>query len=107
MKNFKRPKTSAIIWNFAAFLLPVLLFLCILYQCGFYPFGEKSMLIMDMKDQYVEFFASLRDALFGDYSLFFSWSRSMGGNYWGILTYYLASPLSFITLFFPVEQLFI
>ena len=105
MKNFKRPKTSAIIWNFAAFLLPVLLFLCILYQCGFYPFGEKSMLIMDMKDQYVEFFASLRYALFGDYSLFFSWSRSMGGNYWGILTYYVASPLSFITLFFPVEQL--
>lgn len=105
MKIWKQQKISTIIWGAAAFLFPILLFLCVLYKGGFYPFGEKSMLIMDMQDQYVEFFASLREALFGDNSLFFSWSRSMGGNYWGILTYYVASPLSFITLFFPVEQL--
>lgn len=105
MKQKKDDRRSQVIWGLAAFLLPALLFFIVLWQMGFYPFGEKSMLIMDMRDQYVAFFASLRDALFGDDSLFFSWSRSMGGNYWGILTYYIASPLSFITLFFSVENM--
>lgn len=89
----------------AAFVLPALLFVAVLWSGGFYPFGEKSMLIMDMRDQNIAFFTSLRDALFGDNSLFFSWSRSMGGNYWGLFTFYISSPLSFITLFFPVEDM--
>lgn len=105
MNKFKKIKESRFIWGVMSFVLPVLVFLCVLYRGDFYPFGDKSMLIMDMKAQYVEFFASLRDALSGDNSLFFSWSRSMGGNYWGVLTYYIASPLSFLTLFFSVENL--
>lgn len=105
MNRLNKFKENGVIWGVASFVLPVLIFLCVLYQGGFYPFGDKSMLIMDMKGQYLEFFASLRDALSGDNSLFFSWSRSMGGNYWGVLTYYIASPLSFLTLFFSVENL--
>jgi len=93
------------LWGAASFFLPIFLFLCVLSAGGFYPFGEKTMLVMDMKGQYVEFLTSLRYALSGENSLFFSWSRSMGGNYWGIFTYYIASPLSFITLFFPVENM--
>lgn len=105
MKKIKTLFHKQMLWNAAAFIIPVFIFLIILYRCGFYPFGEKSMLIMDMQGQYVHFFASLRDALFGDNSLFFSWSRSMGGNYWGLLAYYVASPLSLITLFFPVKYM--
>ena len=86
-----------------AFFLAEIIMLCILKKDGFYPFGTKSMLIMDMKNQYVEFLASLRSILRGDDSLFFSWSRSMGGNYIGIFAYYVASPLSFLTVFFPVN----
>lgn len=105
MNEKKMFRRKSALWGLAAFLLPALLFFIVLWLGGFYPFGEKSMLVMDMRDQYVAFFASLRDALFGDNSLFFSWSRSMGGNYWGILTYYIASPLSFLTLFFSVENM--
>lgn len=104
-KRLERIGGNRILWGALSFVLPVLVFLFVQNKIGFYPFGEKSMLIMDMRDQYVEFFASLRNVLFGDNSLFFSWSRSMGGNYWGIFTYYIASPLSFLTLFFPVEQM--
>lgn len=89
----------------AAFVLPAIIFVVVLWSGDFYPFGEKSMLIMDMRDQNIAFFTSLRDALFGDNSLFYSWSRSMGGNYWGLFTFYISSPLSFITLFFPVEKM--
>lgn len=88
-----------------SFLIPVLVMLLILKSRGFYPFGDKTLFIMDMRDQYLEFFASLRNVAFGDDSLFFSWSRSMGGNYLGLFAYYVASPLSFITIFFPLKKL--
>lgn len=88
-----------------SFVIPMIVLLLLLKERGFYPFGEKSMFIMDMRDQYLEFFTSLRNAVAGDDSLFFSWSRSMGGNYLGLFAYYVASPLSFITLFFPIEKM--
>ncbi len=88
-----------------SFLVPVAVMLLIFKGRGFYPFGEKSLFIMDMRDQYLEFFASLRNAISGDDSLFFSWSRSMGGNYLGLFAYYVASPLSFITVFFPLKDM--
>lgn len=88
-----------------SFLIPIVAMLFILKGRGFYPFGDKSLFIMDMKDQYLEFFASLRNVASGDDSLFFSWSRSMGGNYLGLFAYYIASPLSFITVFFPIKNL--
>lgn len=98
-------KKQPIVLYAASFFLPILILLCILYTGSFYPFGEKSLFIMDMKGQYVEFFASLRDAVMGDNSLFFSWARSMGGNYIGVFAYYIASPLSFLTIFFPIEKM--
>ncbi len=88
-----------------SFLLPTLTIAAVYARLDFYPFGNKSVLIMDMSDQYAEFFASLRYALKGEGSLLFSWSRSMGGNFLGIFAYYLASPLSFLTLFFSIENL--
>lgn len=98
------PKESAALY-LLAFLIPVLVMLLVLKSRGFYPFGDKTMFIMDMRDQYLEFFASLRNIIHGDDSIFFSWSRSMGGNYLGLFAYYVASPLSFITIFFPLKKL--
>lgn len=87
-----------------SFLLPVLLLHYAFYKMGFYPFGEKTVLIMDLKGEYLEYFASLR-YIFKDNSVFYSWSRSMGGEMLGLIGFYIASPLSFITLLFPVSEL--
>lgn len=87
------------------FCLPVITMLWILKSCGFYPAGDRSALIMDMRDQYVEFYASLRQIIKGESSIFFSWSRSMGGNYFGLFAYYIANPLSWLTVFFPIRKL--
>lgn len=88
-----------------SFGIPMVILLFV-FQCQeFYPFGGKTLFIMDMKDQYLAFFSSLRNVVSGDDSLFLSWSRSMGGNYLGLFAYYVASPLSFLTVFFPVEKL--
>lgn len=105
-KKDKQEKDLLIILIYSlSFFIPVIVMLLIFKGCGFYPFGEKSLFIMDMRDQYLEFFASLRNVVSGDDSLFFSWSRSMGGNYMGLFAYYVASPLSFITIFFPLKNL--
>lgn len=89
----------------AAFVLPVGIMLGILYGGGFSPFGDKTLFVMDMRDQYTGFFAGLRNITAGDDSLFFCWSRSMGGNFLGLFAYYLASPLSFLVNLFPVEKM--
>ncbi len=88
-----------------SFLVSAVGMLLIIKARGFYPFKDTSMFVMDMKSQYVEFYASLRYIFSGENSIFFSWSRSMGGNYLGLFAYYIASPLSFITLLFPIEKM--
>lgn len=66
-----------------SFFISVVGMLLILKSRGFYPFKEKSLFVMDMQDQYLEFFASLRYLFTGENSLFYSGARSMGGNHWG------------------------
>ena len=104
-KNNQQKNLINILVYSLSFFIPAVIMLFIFKARGFYPFGGKSLFIMDMKDQYLEFFASLRNVVSGDDSLFFSWSRSMGGNYMGLFAYYIASPLSFITIFFPLKNL--
>lgn len=93
------------ILHFLSFLLPSLILILVFSTFGFYPFGEKSVLIMDMNGQYIQFFSSLKSLVSGESSLFFSWSKAMGQNYIALFAYYLSSPLSFITLFFSKENL--
>ena len=60
------------------FLIPALL-MWLMYICmGVYPFGEESVLVLDLNGQYVYFFEGLRDILRGDGSLLYSFSREIG-----------------------------
>ena len=43
--------------------------------------------------------------LHGDASLFYSFSRALGGEFLGIFAYYLASPLSFLVALFPADNI--
>ena len=120
-KEAKRVKTKfqnpfkRIKWNKAAvkatlekracigcsFMLPIIIF-WIVYICfEVYPFGKGSVLVLDLNGQYVYFFEALRNAVHGDMSLIYSWSRSLGGEFIGIYAYYLASPLSYLVTLFP------
>lgn len=66
-----------------AFAIPAGIMAWILYQRGFSPFGDKTLFVMDMKDQYLEFFAYLRHVTGGDNSVFYCWSRSLGRQFSG------------------------
>ena len=84
------------------FLIPAALMFFVHAAFGVYPFGENSILVLDMNAQYVMFYEALRRALWGDASLLYSFSRNLGGEFPGIYAYYLASPLSLIVALFSM-----
>ncbi len=68
---------------------------------GVYPFGDMSVLVLDLNGQYVYYFENLRDVLHGDGSPFISWSRNLSGEIMGMYAYYLASPFTVIPMILP------
>ena len=87
------------------FIVPIFI-MYIIYACnGTYPFGETSPLVLDLNAQYVHFFTALRQWVYGDGSLLYSFSRSLGGEFMGIYAYYLASPFTYIVALFPLERM--
>lgn len=88
-----------------SFLIPAALMLIIYLALGHKPFGDLSVLTLDLNAQYVYFYEALREFLCGDASLLYSFSRSLGGEFMGIYAYYIASPLSYIVLLFPKSMI--
>ena len=83
-----------------SFVVPGLVMLWVYASLGIAPFGDRTVLVSDMSSQYVNFFCSLKN---GD--LFFSWSKALGTGYIGVISYYVSSPLSLLTLFVPNETM--
>jgi len=88
-----------------AFLIPFALMYLIYLAMGIHPFGDGSVLVLDLNGQYVSFYESLREFVRGNASLLYSWGRSLGGEYMGIYAYYIASPLSYIVALFPKDRI--
>ena len=72
---------------------------------GLYPFGEHSVLCLDLNGQYVYYFEAIRDAFHGDGSILYNWSRNLSGGYQGVIGYYLASPFTLIVILLPRTML--
>ncbi len=88
-----------------SFLIPFLLFYLVFIIRRIHPFGNSTVLVLDLNAQYVYFFEALRDALFGDGSLVYSFERALSGEFLGIFAYYLASPLSLLVALFPKDNI--
>ena len=93
---------SYLVW---CFLIPLSIMLILYVLDEVFPFGEKSVLVLDANVQYVGFFEALRAFVWGDSSMLYSFSRSLGGEMMGIYAYYLASPLSYIVAIFPESMM--
>ena len=88
-----------------AFFFPALIMLAIYLALGHKPLGDSSILTLDLNAQYVYFYEALREFVYGDASLLYSFSRSLGGEFMGIYAYYVASPLSYIVAIFPKSMM--
>lgn len=86
---------------FAAFILPVILLYIAYAIFGLTPFGDRSVLCLDLNGQYVYYFEAIRDAFWGDGSILYNWTRNLSGDYSGIIGYYLASPFTLIVILLP------
>ncbi len=86
---------------YPSFLLPIGIMLVVFGCLGIFPFGDRTILVLDMNGQYIYFFEQIRDVYLGKSSLLYTFERSLGGEFFGIFTYYLASPLSLIVTLFP------
>lgn len=88
-----------------AFVIPFLILAGAYAVFGVFPFGEKSVLICDMSEQYVDYFASLHHSVRSGESFLYSWSKALGGEMAGVYAFYLASPLSWLVVLVPLQHM--
>lgn len=103
MEFLKKRKTVFI--YLAAFFLPVLMLGIVMIARNIYPFGDTNILIWDMEVQYINIYGWFRDVLHGNASLFYDFSKSLGGNMYGVFGCYLANPINLLIYFFPVKKI--
>ena len=89
--------------------MSALLSFCAIAICytslGVYPFGEKSVMIIDMHHQYSAFFSLMREKVLSFGSMTYSDSVGMGSGFIPLVAYYLCSPFNLIALIFPRSHL--
>ncbi|MBQ8278603.1 MAG: YfhO family protein [Roseburia sp.] len=88
----------------AAFLIPLFIGIVVCIDHGVYPFGERSILKVDMYHQYAPFFSELREKLQNGESLMYSFNIGLGADFISLYAYYLASPLNWLLLLCPAES---
>lgn len=88
-----------------SFIVPVILLLIVFALLGIYPFGNKDLLWFDTQAQYIDFLSYWQDVFKGQASIFYSFSKNLGGNMFGLFTYYLTSPINLIILLFSKVNL--
>ena len=88
-----------------SFLIPFVLMVTAFGLMGVSPFGDKQILVTDQWHQYYPFLADFQDKLKNGESLFWTWSVGGGVNYFSLMSYYLASPVNFLSVFIPAEWL--
>lgn len=86
-----------------SFLLPAAILFAAYIIFQVWPFGERSVLSLDLNAQYVYYYDYMYDVFAGKESLFYSWSRNLSGEFMGIIGYYLASPFNILVWLFPRE----
>lgn len=83
-----------------SFLTSAIISILVAYCYSMWPFGDVSILRMDLYHQYGPLFGELYDRLTHlDFSTY-SWESSGGGLWLGNFFNYLSSPLSFLVLLF-------
>lgn len=101
----KRGNKYKPLYYLAAFFIPFFLTLIAYINFDVYPFGDRSVLTLDLNGQYIYYFEALRKAFWGDGSVFYSWSRNLSGGFMGIIGYYLASPFTLIVMLLPRKMI--
>lgn len=104
MKSIIR-KPKDLLFFLLSFGLPIISLAIAYFMIGLFPFGDKSILTIDLNSQYISFFSYIRNVLHGEAGLFYSFSNAIGGEMAGLNAYYLLSPLNVLFYFSEVNEL--
>ena len=77
------------------FLLTFGILLIVMIILGIYPFGKNTLIVSDLRDQYMIFIGYLKNM-----DSFYTFSGSLGENFLTLGAYYLMSIFNIFTLFF-------
>ena len=72
--------------------------LLVFYCYDLIPFGDMTILRMDLYHQYGPLFAELYDRITSGGSFLYSWNSGLGSSFLGNFLNYLSSPLSLIVV---------
>lgn len=88
-----------------SFFIPFIIMACYFAYRNMFPFGNSSILTVDLGQQYVDLFAYFRRTILSLdlHSILYSFSNGYGGEMIGIWGYYLLSPLNIILLAIPAK----
>lgn len=85
-------------FSFLAFGATAFVMVIVYYCFSVFPFGDYTVLRMDLYHQYGPLFAELYDRVTSGESLIYSWNSGLGTNFLGNFSNYLASPLAIVML---------
>ncbi|MGX7265618.1 YfhO family protein [Enterococcus crotali] len=97
IKEFLKQNSLAMLLSFS---LPVVLMALIYYFKDIYPGSKLTVLASDSFTQYANFHASFNNVLHGKQNIFYTWSGSLGLNYWALMAYYLNGLFTPLVFFF-------
>ena len=83
------------------FIIPLIIMYIVYAVFKVHPWGDNSVLVLDLNGQYVYYYEALRDAFWGKGSFIYSWYRNLSGEMFGIFAYYLLSPFMLIICILP------
>ncbi len=104
MEEFKRFEKNTFI-SLLAFMIPALVMMLIFIAGQFAPFGKVSVLVADMRYQFVDYIGYMKSVFFGNNDMFYTFSKTFGGDMMGFASYYLFNPFYLILLLFPNDLL--
>ena len=104
MEKFRRFEKNTLI-TMLAFVVPALIMLLIFNIGQYAPFGKVSILVADMRYQFVDYIGYMKSVFFGNNDLFYTFSKTFGGDMLGFAAYYLFNPFFLILLLFPNDIL--
>ena len=88
-----------------SFCFPMLTVLASLIICGCYPYGDRTMLTVDLYHQYAPFVVTFRNKVLSGQSLLYSWNDGLGQEFYAAYANYAASPLNLLAIFFDAKTI--
>lgn len=108
MEHSVKKKADSSSFVFSILLAGLLVFvICVVFlkRGAYEPFGNNTLVVMDAKYQYLDFYSFLRDVLTGKNNIAYTFSKQLGSSAIAIYSYYLASPLSLLVVFFSKGEM--